>query len=152
MVRHFSFDGGKGDVLACFWFVNAPKAAPGVASPRKVFGDSKDPNDGITAHASMNHVAFDVPEERFDEYYRRLRAKGVRTSAIFNHDESPRQYSDTVTETTFGRSIYFMDPDGILLEFATRLKPLNHTRYAIGANAAQPAAASAPEALHRLVI
>lgn len=148
MGHHFFFDIGKGDVLAFFWFAKAPKAAPGVASPRKIFGDSNDPNDGVTAHASMNHVAFDVPAERFDEYYRRLKAKGIRTSAIFNHDESPRQYSETVNETTFGRSIYFMDPDGILLEFATWIRPLTETRYAIAAtkpiDAAQPAAAPGP--------
>jgi catechol 2,3-dioxygenase-like lactoylglutathione lyase family enzyme len=145
--HHFFFDIGKG-VLAFFWFAKAPEAAPGVASPRRIFGDSKDRNDSITAHASMNHVAFDVPEERFDEYYQRLQAKGIRTSAIYNHDESPRQYSETITETTFGRSVYFMDPDGILLEFATWIRPLHGTRYASAVTSpvqgSQPAAAPDP--------
>lgn len=121
--HHFFFDIGKGDLLAFFWFRGAPEAAPGVASPRKNLGDSTDPNDFITAHASMNHVAFDVPLEKIDEYRQRLTAKGIR-STLLNHDKSPRQYSETVNETTTIRSIYFMDPDGIVLEFAAWTRPL----------------------------
>jgi CRP-like cAMP-binding protein/catechol 2,3-dioxygenase-like lactoylglutathione lyase family enzyme len=121
--NHFFFDIGKGDLLAFFWLPDAPKAAPGVASPRKNLGDSNDPNDFVTAHASMNHVAFDVPAEKIDEYRQRLLAKGI-PNTIINHDLSPRQYSETVNENTTGRSIYFMDPDGIVLEFAAWLRPL----------------------------
>jgi catechol 2,3-dioxygenase-like lactoylglutathione lyase family enzyme len=123
MGHHFFFDIGKGTLLAFFWFPNGPKAAPGVASPRQVLGDSTDPKDFITAHASMNHVAFDVPAEKIDEYRERLTAKGIRNT-IINHDQSPRQRSETVNESTTGRSIYFMDPDGIVLEFAAWLRPL----------------------------
>jgi hypothetical protein len=39
-----------------------------------------------------------------------------------NHDDSPRQVSREVHTGTFIRSFYFMDPDGILLEFATWLR------------------------------
>ena len=35
-----------------------------------------------------------------------------------NHDDTPAQISPTVNASTFVRSIYFSDPDGILLEFA----------------------------------
>ncbi len=145
MGNHFFFDIGNRDCLAFFWFRNAPAAAPGIASPRKNFGDSADTNDFKTAHASMNHVAFDVPAEKIEEYYQRLKAKGIRTSRIVNHDESPRQSSETVNETTFVRSIYFMDPDGILLEFASWLRPLRDVKPAPArpANAAQPAATGA---------
>ena len=73
----------------------------------------------MTAHGSMNHVAFDVPAERFDEYVEKLHAKGVRTSHVLNHDESPTQVSAKLHPGVFVRSIYFMDPDGILLEFAS---------------------------------
>ncbi|HEX4740449.1 MAG TPA: VOC family protein, partial [Caulobacteraceae bacterium] len=71
--QHFFFDIGNGDSLAFFWFPNAPGAAPGVASPAVL------PTQGnmITAHGSMNHVAFDVPPEKFDEYVERLKAKGI---------------------------------------------------------------------------
>src|SRR5260370_18106998 len=123
MGHHFFFDIGKGTLLAFFWFPNGPKAAPGVASPRQVLGDSTDPQDFITAHASMNHLAFDVPAEKIDEYRERLTAQGIRNT-IINHDQSPRQYSETVNEGTTGRSIYFMDPNGIVLEFAAWLRPL----------------------------
>jgi len=120
--HHFFFDIGKGDLLAFFEFRDAPEAAPGIASPRQNIGVSADPKDIITAHASMNHVAFDVPAEKVDEYRERLTAKGVQNT-IINHDRSPRQRSETVNEETIIRSIYFMDPDGIVLEFAGWLRP-----------------------------
>jgi catechol 2,3-dioxygenase-like lactoylglutathione lyase family enzyme len=120
--HHFFFDIGKGDLLAFFEFRDAPKAAPGIASPRKNIGLSRDPKDIITAHASMNHIAFDVPAEKIDEYRERLTAKGIPNTLI-NHDRSPRQSSETVNESTIIRSIYFMDPDGIVLEFAGWLRP-----------------------------
>jgi catechol 2,3-dioxygenase-like lactoylglutathione lyase family enzyme len=129
MGNHFFFDIGKGDLLAFFWFATAPTAAPGVASPRKNLGESNDPDDFKTAHASMNHVAFDVPPEMIDEYRRRLTAKGIK-SILINHDDSPRQYSETVTERTIVRSIYFMDPDGIALEFAAWLRPIKDRKFA----------------------
>lgn len=122
MGHHFFFDIGKGDLLAFFCFTNAPKAAPGVASPRKNIGESADPNDLITAHASMNHVAFDVPPEKIDEYRERLKASGIKCTLI-NHDKGPRPHGETVSEATIVRSIYFMDPDGIVLEFAAWMHP-----------------------------
>ena len=45
--------------------------------------------DFTTAHASMNHVAFDVPREKLEEYQAKLQAKGVPCSIIFDHDDSP---------------------------------------------------------------
>jgi catechol 2,3-dioxygenase-like lactoylglutathione lyase family enzyme len=120
--HHLFFDIGKGDLLAFFEFRDAPVAAPGIASPRKNVGDSDDLKDLITAVASMNHIAFDVPAEKIDEYRERLTAKGIPNTLI-NHDHSPRQRSDSVNENTIIRSIYFMDPDGIVLEFAGWLRP-----------------------------
>jgi catechol 2,3-dioxygenase-like lactoylglutathione lyase family enzyme len=115
MGQHFFFDLGNGDSLAFFWFPNAPEAAPGVSSAAHWPGEG----EIVTAHGSMNHVAFDVPAERFDEYVEKLHAKGVRTSRVLNHDESPMQVSADIHPGVFVRSIYFMDPDGILLEFAS---------------------------------
>jgi hypothetical protein len=66
----------------------------------------------------MNHIAFKVPPDKFDAYVSRLAEKGVKTSRVMNHDDSPAQISDTVNETTNTRSVYFFDPDGALLEFA----------------------------------
>jgi hypothetical protein len=81
----------------------------------------------VTAHGSMNHIAFDVPAEKFDDYCRRLTAKGVQLSPVMNHDNSPRQVSDTVTADVFVRSVYFFDPDGVCLEFAAWTKVLDES-------------------------
>ncbi|MFI4975869.1 MAG: VOC family protein [Caulobacterales bacterium] len=121
MGQHFFFDIGNGDSLAFFWFPNAPEAHPGVASPQALPGRGS----MITAHGSMNHIAFDVPAEQFDGYVERLKAKGIAVSPVMNHDNSPAQVSATVTPDVFIRSIYFFDPDGVCLEFAAWTKVLN---------------------------
>lgn len=72
----------------------------------------------VTAHGSMNHVAPNVPVEKFDEYCAKLKAKGIVTSPVMNHDNSKYQVSEAVTDDVFVRSIYFSDPDGVCLEFA----------------------------------
>jgi catechol 2,3-dioxygenase-like lactoylglutathione lyase family enzyme len=114
MGQHFFFDIGNGDSLAFFWFPNAPEAAPGLASPVALPGEGS----LTTAHGSMNHIAFDVPLERFDEYCERLKAKGVAISSVMNHDDSPAQVSARLHPGVFVRSVYFFDPDGVCLEFA----------------------------------
>jgi catechol 2,3-dioxygenase-like lactoylglutathione lyase family enzyme len=114
MGQHFFFDVGNGNSLAFFWFPDAPPSQPGVTHPAHLVGSGP----LTTAHAAMNHVAFDVPEAKLDEYRRKLEQAGVRCTPIVNHDESPRQVSREISPTTFVRSIYFQDPDGISLEFA----------------------------------
>jgi catechol 2,3-dioxygenase-like lactoylglutathione lyase family enzyme len=120
MGQHFFFDIGNGDSLAFFWFPDAPEPAPGIASPRTL------PSGGelVTAVASMNHVAFDVAPERMDEYLVKLRAKGIEAADIMNHDDSELGVSQEPNDGTFVRSIYFFDPDGILLELAAWTRPL----------------------------
>ncbi|MAE97363.1 MAG: glyoxalase [Deltaproteobacteria bacterium] len=114
MGQHFFFDMGGGNALAFFWFPEAPEQAPGVASPACNVGEGSI----ATAHGSMNHVAFDVAPEKMEEYRERLQAKGIEVTEIVNHDNSPMQVSETVTDDVFVRSMYFFDPDGALLEFA----------------------------------
>ncbi|HWA89370.1 MAG TPA: VOC family protein [Rhizomicrobium sp.] len=118
MGQHFFFDLGNGDSLAFFWFPNAPKAQPGVASATRGM------LPGPSAHGSMNHVAINVPADRLDEYYDKLTAKGIECSRVINHDDSPMQASLETTPTTFVRSIYFYDPDGIALELAAWTREL----------------------------
>ncbi len=72
----------------------------------------------------MNHVAFDVSPDRIDDYLAKLRAKGIQAADILNHDDSETGVSKEVHDGTFVRSIYFFDPDGILLEFAAWLRPM----------------------------
>jgi catechol 2,3-dioxygenase-like lactoylglutathione lyase family enzyme len=121
MGQHFFFDIGNGDSLAFFWFPNAPEAMPGVSSAAHWPGDG----EIVTAHGSMNHVAFDVPEDHFEAYVEKLHQKGIRTSRVYNHDDSQAQVSRELHEGVFIRSVYFMDPDGVLLEFASWTKVLD---------------------------
>jgi catechol 2,3-dioxygenase-like lactoylglutathione lyase family enzyme len=116
--QHFFFDIGNGDSLAFFWFPDAPEAAPGIASPEANVGKGSI----MTAHGSMNHVAFDIAAEKIEGYRDKLRAKGVEVTEVVNHEDSPRHVGATVNEYTFVRSIYFFDPNGILLEFAGWLR------------------------------
>lgn len=112
--QHFFFDCGNGDSLAFFWFPGAPPAAPGIASAGRLPGSG----DIRSAHGSMNHVAFDVPPERFDEYVRKLADKGIEVSHVLNHDDSESTIARELHPGVFVRSVYFSDPDGVLLEFA----------------------------------
>lgn len=114
MGQHFFFDIGNGDCLAFFYFRDAPDAAPGIAAPSALPGQGQ----LATAHGSMNHVAFNVPLEKFDAYVEKLKAKGLKPSAVMNHDNSESQVSATVTGDVYVRSVYFFDPDGVCLEFA----------------------------------
>ena len=114
MGQHFFFDIGNGDSLAFFWFPGAPEAVPGISAPAQLPGGG----DIRSAHGSMNHIAFNVPVERFDEYVAKLHAKGVKMGPVLNHDDSPNQVSAEVTDGVFVRSVYFWDPDGVMLEFA----------------------------------
>ena len=72
----------------------------------------------------MNHVAFDVAPERFDEYVQRLRDKGIEVSEVMNHDDSEYGVAREMHDGVFVRSVYFFDPDGILLEFVAWTRAL----------------------------
>ena len=118
MGQHFFFDAGNGDCVAFFWFTDAADRVPGISSPAAIPGIGE-----ITSSvSSMNHLAFHVPAEKFDEYRQRLKDKGVRVGPVLNHDESAAQVSPTVHPGVYVRSFYFHDPDGITLEFACWVK------------------------------
>ncbi len=111
--QHFFFDCGGGALLAFFWFKDAPPIAPGIASmhedPRK--------NGAMTAVASMNHLAINIPIEKFDASVARLKKKGIRHYVI-NHDDSPAGGAAEMHDGVWIRSVYFRDPNGIHMEFA----------------------------------
>lgn len=115
MGQHFFFDIGNDDCLAFFWFSNAQPAQPGVSNAPVL----PDRGDISSAHASMNHLAFDVPLADFEEYRQRLIDEGVEVSAVLDHDESEAGVAREFHPGVFVRSFYFRDPDGILLEFAS---------------------------------
>ena len=115
--QHFFFDAGGGNAVAFFWWEDAPQAAPGIASVKKFPFDTK------TAHGSMNHLAFHMDEDELEAALERLQEAGVEHAhMILNHDDSAAGYAKDMHEGVFVRSIYFSDPDGILLEFAANTK------------------------------
>ncbi len=121
MGQHFFFDIGNGDQLAFFWFPDAPASVPGLTHAQDLVG-----RGSITsAHASMNHVAFNIPADKVEEYQQKLQDAGIDCTPVVNHDDSETQASPELTPTTFVRSIYFKDPDGILLEFAAWTRELD---------------------------
>lgn len=111
--QHFFFDCGGDNLLAFFWWANAPKAAPGIASVKDF------PKEGMSAIGSMNHIAFSVPEDKLDEYRLELEAAGVKTlPLVVNHDDSQMGVARDMHSGVFVRSVYFTDPNGIMMELA----------------------------------
>jgi catechol 2,3-dioxygenase-like lactoylglutathione lyase family enzyme len=116
--QHSFHDMGNGAMLSYMTFEGAPARAPGIASqPLDVRKDG-----AKTAIASMNHVALDLPKERFDQVLAKLRAKGIKVFTI-NHG-SDKPFADTPDEKCWIRSMYFRDPDSIAFEFASLMREL----------------------------
>ncbi|WP_411288784.1 VOC family protein [Phenylobacterium sp.] len=115
--QHFFFDCGGGASVAFFWWPDAPAAAPGIASVKRF------PSDPKTAIGSMNHVAFHMDEAELEASIARLQAAGVPvTPMVVNHDDSAQGVSAQMHPGVFVRSVYFTDPNGIMLEFAATTK------------------------------
>ena len=112
--QHFFFDIGNGDCLAFFWFPGAQPAQPGVSNAPAL----PDRGDITSAHASLNHLAFEVPLERFEDYRQAVIDAGVEVSMVLDHDDSEHQIAPAFHPGVYVRSFYFRDPDGVLLEFA----------------------------------
>jgi len=122
--QHFFFDMGNGrDALAFFWFPDAPEGIPGLSRHPGYDDAMRRTGNAVMAQGTMHHVAFDVAPEHIDRYLVKLRAKGVTVTEITNHatslmgghkaDWDPQQHTGDV----FARSLYFKDPNGIVLEF-----------------------------------
>ena len=111
--QHFFFDCGGGNMVAFFWWDKAPDAAPGIASVEHF------PTKPMSAVGSMNHVAFTVDEAELEPCIKRLEDAGVPVlPMVVNHDDSPQGVAAKVHPGVFVRSVYFTDPNGIMLEFA----------------------------------
>lgn len=87
-IRHYFFDMGNDSLLA---FFEIPK--------------DKEPAHNRNAIGAMQHCAFTVTVERFREIEARLKAAGV-------------PYIGPIPQLPGLDGIYFMDPNGIRLEFA----------------------------------
>ncbi len=115
--QHFFFDCGGGSSVAFFWWKDGPPAAPGIASVESF------PYKAKTAVGSMNHLAFHMEESELEAALGRLEEAGVdHTPAVINHDDSPGGMAMEMHEDVFVRSVYFTDPNGIMLEFAAFTK------------------------------
>lgn len=115
--QHFFFDCGEGASVAFFWWKDGPPAAPGIASVKQF------PYDAKTAVGSMNHLAFDMAESDLEAALEKLEAAGVpHTHQVVNHDDSKMGVAAEKHDGVFVRSVYFTDPNGIMLEFAAFTK------------------------------
>jgi catechol 2,3-dioxygenase-like lactoylglutathione lyase family enzyme len=145
MGQHFFFDMGGGNLLAFFWFDGAAEAMPGVASAKGLvrMGESI-----LSAHGSMNHVAFKAPLDKIEGYRENLITKGVDCTDMINHADVETlpgvdRVTDAIDDTTWVRSFYFFDPDGIMLEFCADVTagtdeiaaPVNAAGVKVGATA-----------------
>ena len=111
--QHFFFDCGGASLLAFFWWPDITESAPGIASVEHF------PTKPKTAVGSMNHVAFTVDEDQLENCLGRLQAAGVKVlPMVVNHDDSEQGVSMKLHPGVFVRSVYFTDPNGIMLEFA----------------------------------
>lgn len=111
--QHFFFDCGGGSSVAFFWWKDAPAMAPGIASVKDF------PYDAKTAVGSMNHLAFHMDEADLDAALDKLEVAGVaHTHAVVNHDDSAGGVAREMHDGVFVRSVYFTDPNGIMMEFA----------------------------------
>jgi catechol 2,3-dioxygenase-like lactoylglutathione lyase family enzyme len=116
--QHFFFDCGGGALLAFFWWKDAPAAAPGIASVEHF------PKRPKTAIGSMNHVAFTLEEGELEAAVARLEAAGVPVlPGVVNHDDSEMGVARENHAGVFVRSVYFTDPNGIMMEFAAFTRP-----------------------------
>jgi catechol 2,3-dioxygenase-like lactoylglutathione lyase family enzyme len=70
-----------------------------------------DNREGFESH----HYAFHVSEEEFDAIFGRLHAEGIP------YGSGPRSLDDMdINHRGGGRGVYFVDPDGHVLELLTR--------------------------------
>lgn len=119
--QHFFLDSGRGAAIAYFWWPTIPKAHPGIAtvSLEALVNEGK----FSTAAGSVNHVAFNVPEEKLFKYRKRIQKTGTFVSPVVYHsDKSDSGYSSTKDEDTSWISFYFTGPDGEYLELTAQTK------------------------------
>lgn len=136
--QHFFFQVTETDGVAFFWFPSAPAAVPGVAGAEwgrvDEHGVRAPGIGGVSAAGSMHHLAFDVPLEKLPEYKTKLERAGVDVTEINRHivyTRDGRQVADRTelppdaeVVDEFINSLYFSDPDGMVLEFAASTRPL----------------------------
>eukprot|EP00658_Telonema_sp_P-2_P057402 TRINITY_DN45868_c0_g1_i1.p1 TRINITY_DN45868_c0_g1~~TRINITY_DN45868_c0_g1_i1.p1 ORF type:complete len:154 (-),score=29.76 TRINITY_DN45868_c0_g1_i1:403-864(-) len=124
--QHFFFALGDGSSLAFFWFKDARRATPGVSAPsvQQMLEQGKHPS----AHGSMNHVAFNVPEDKLAPYRKRIKSANVGyVSPVVYHADTETGYCHDRTDPSVSWvSVYFFGPDGELLELTCQTKDFSN--------------------------
>ena len=112
--QHFFFQVTEDDGVAFFWFKNVNAAMPGVASADWNAAETTPSRaKGLVSKAAagaMHHLSFGVPGDKLDEYRDRLREAGIDVTEVIELEDEDGECI---------RSIFFRDPDGIVLEFST---------------------------------
>jgi catechol 2,3-dioxygenase-like lactoylglutathione lyase family enzyme len=140
--QHFFFQATESDSLVFFWSPNPPPSEGAVRIAEIKYDEYGNvlykvpyrPGPG-----AFDHLAFDVPLAKLEEYAERLRAAGItathvnkhllvvedgkQTRQVRSYDEVPAgaKYVDE-----FVNSVYFLGPDGITLEFAANPRELGN--------------------------
>ena len=127
--QHFFFNMGDGQSsLAFFWFPVLHRVEPGITVPKNNVGEFEESGEAVgftSAVGSLNHIAFNVDAEKILEYKAKLEAAGIAVSPVIYHYDNDAGFGDEPDETLWLTSIYFKDPDGILLEFGAWSRPLS---------------------------
>lgn len=73
----------------------------------------------------MNHAAFRVRAEDFDDYLEKIADLGVRHTYIRHDTDNVTSFdpAEGANDKTFAMSVYFADPDGNIIEFCAWLPP-----------------------------
>jgi catechol 2,3-dioxygenase-like lactoylglutathione lyase family enzyme len=101
-IRHVFFDTGGGQLLAFM----EPRDIPGVATEYDA-----GINGGLGVPEGVYHFAFEAGDpQALDAKRAELIAKGVKVTPVVDHD--------------WARSIYFKDPNGLLLEYCCYTRQL----------------------------
>ena len=112
--------------MAFFWFPDAPAPQPGITAPsmQQLLASGRHPS----AHGSMNHVAFNVPENLLQKYQKRIADSSLCSfcSPIVYHADTKmgiamKRNHPAVTWA----SVYFFGPDGELLEISSQVSKFN---------------------------
>jgi catechol 2,3-dioxygenase-like lactoylglutathione lyase family enzyme len=135
--QHFFFQATETDSLVFFWSPNPPPSdgAVRIAEIKEdEFGNVLYKVPYRPGAGAFDHLAFDVPYDKIEEYSQRLRDAGVTATHVNKHiiaGEDGKQYRsrEDVPEGApyideFVNSVYFLGPDGITLEFAANPREL----------------------------
>jgi len=131
--QHFFIEGGRGCAIAYFYFPDAPKQTPGISTVD--MSQLMKSGSYSTAHGSVNHTAFNVPQEKLREYRARVKAANVGfvSPILYHSDVEETGYSPTRDENTTWESFYFVGVDGEYLEMTAQIdrpftpaRDLNH--------------------------